>query len=496
MKHTIRLPRILLLPIIVMVITAACSDKSTDTGDEPDDEESYTLVVEKASGLWGYPETSEFTYAWVETIEYCYALKDGYSDLAVILDGASVPDSGSFLMDMDHTLVASCARRIIWRVDVADNVYYCCPAVGDDGTIYISTGAYSITEYGTVYGISPLGTILWSYELAANAYSPVIGTNGSIFVQDYENTLYAFSPSGDLLWTFDDFDYPMHPIYPVGQRVPAIAADGTVYAVADGLYAINPATGERLWRFNPLYGKSCRQPPVIGADGTIYVTIHQHDFYAVNPDGREKWHAQFDHDYEMSFTSPAIDSDGTIYLGVEGTESRVWAFNPDGTVKWKTVVTEPYCRVRGSPTVAPDGTIYISTKACLEARGKVIALSPSGTKLWEYVVMPEHGTAALDDVYSTPTVGADGLIYFGAETERFYALNPDGTLNWKTRLAGINWSSAAILPDGTLYIGTHSGNPGMHGALWALETTSMGYAASPWPCYRHDNKNTGRFGGP
>jgi hypothetical protein len=30
----------------------------------------------------------------------------------------------------------------------------------------------------------------------------------------------------------------------------------------------------------------------------------------------------------------------------------------------------------------------------------------------------------------------------------------------------------------------------------ALEATSMGYATSPWPCYRHHNKNTGRFGGP
>ncbi len=93
-------------------------------------------------------------------------------------------------------------------------------------------------------------------------------------------------------------------------------------------------------------------------------------------------------------------------------------------------------------------------------------------------------------------MGADGLIYFGAETERFYALNPDGSLNWMTRLGGINWSSATILEDGTLYIGTHNNNPGFHGYLWALETTSMGYAASPWPCYRHDNKNTGRFGGP
>lgn len=497
MNHLAYRRAILLIPGLLLCLAAACSDKGTDAGGKPGDGESQTLIVEKASGLWGYPESMEFTYEAPETIEYNYSLMDGYSDIAVTLDGEAVPDSGWFVMDMDHNLVASCRRRWLWNVAVDDEVYYCCPAVGDDGTIFISTGAYSITEYGTVYAVSPTGIIQWSYDLDANAYSPAIGPGGTVYVQDYRNALYAFSPSGDLVWKFTDFEQTQHPIYPVGQKVPAIGADGTVYLAADGLYALHPSTGERLWRFNPLDVKSCRQPPVIGADGTIYLTIHQHDFFAVNPDGSERWHVQFDHDYEMSFTSPAIDADGAIYLGVEGGgDSKVWAFNADGTVKWKYAVTGLYCHVRGSPTIGSDGTIYIATKACLEEHGRIIALSPSGTELWVYDVAPEHGTAALDDVYSTPTVGADGLIYFGAETERFYALNPDGTLNWKTRLAGINWSSAAIMPDGTLYIGAHSGNPGKHGYLWAMETTSMGYTLSPWPCYRHDNKNTGRFGGP
>ena len=497
MKHRSAPLSVLLMASLLLLASTGCGDKAADTGDKPDDEESYTLVVDKDSGLWGYPESIEFTYTWVETIDYIYVPKDGYSNLSVTLDGLAVPDSGRFVMDMDHTLVAACASRGLWSVGVDDEIYYCCPAVGDDGTINISTGVYSVTDYGTVYAVSPTGTIIWSYDLEANAYSPAIGPDGTIYVQDYRNNVYALSPAGDLTWRFDDFDGGEHPIYPVGQRVPAIGADGTVYIAADGLYALNPSTGQRLWHFNPLSGKSCRQPPVIGADGTIYLTIHQHDFYAVNPDSTEKWHVQFDHDYEMTFTSPAIDYDGTIYLGVEGHgDSRVWAFNPDGTVKWKYSVDASYCHVRGSPTIGADGTIYIGIKACPEKHGRVIALTPSGTKVWEYDVIPKPGTAVLDDVYSTPTVGADGLIYFGAETGRFYALNPDGTLNWKTRLGGINWSSAAILPDGRLYIGTHNNNPGMHGYLWALQTTSMGYTASPWPCYRHDNKNTGRFGGP
>ncbi|MFC1661808.1 PQQ-binding-like beta-propeller repeat protein [Gemmatimonadota bacterium] len=482
---------LLVLPFLLLI---GC-DGNGGTGPDPDPTPKYNLVVEKSDGLLGFPESQQTAYNSVQTVDYLYSLMDGSSELLITLDGSAVPDSGRFVMNRDHRLVAGCEKRAFWSVGVPDEIYYPSPAVADDGTIYFGTGAYSITNHGSLFATSPAGAILWSRDLGGNVFSPAIGQDGTVLVQDSDNAVYAFSPAGDLLWTFEDFEYPDHPRYPVGQRVPAIASDGTVYIVADGLYALDPATGQRLWRFNPFFGKSCRQPPVIGEDGTIYLTIHQHDFFAVNPDGTEKWHTQFDNDFEMSFTSPAIDSDGSIYLGVEGAASHVWAFNSDGSVKWKHDIEGDYCSVRGSPTIASDGTVYVSTKACPAEHGKVIALDPSsGRRVWTYVVLPEHGTAALDDVYSTPTVGADGLIYFGSETERFYALNPDGTLNWKTRLGGINWSSAAILFDGTLYIGTHNNNPGMHGYLWALSTSSQGSAASPWPRFRHDNKNTGRAG--
>ena len=34
-------------------------------------------------------------------------------------------------------------------------------------------------------------------------------------------------------------------------------------------------------------------------------------------------------------------------------------------------------------------------------------------------------------IFSTPVIDADGLIYFGSADHSFYALNPDGALNWK-----------------------------------------------------------------
>ena len=478
--------------VFALAFAASCGIFDSDEEEPPPENPwKYALTVHVDEGLWGGPSTGTHYYQKPDTIDYIYGLNTSYSELAVTLDGVTVPDSGSFYLDRDMTLNADCVSRAIWRLTLPKQVYYCCPAVASDGTIYVTTGMFRYSESGSVHAVSPGGAILWTYDLDYNAYSPVVGTDGSIYVQDAHNQAYALTPAGALKWKFNRFDTPIHPWYDVGQRMPAVAEDGTVYVPADGLYALDPDTGERLWHFAPRPG-SCRQSPVIAGDGTIYVFIHQHDFYAVNPDSTLKWHTQLDHDWEMSFACPAIAGDGTIYVGAEGgLNGWVYAFDPaDGSKKWKYDVVGDYRHVRASPTIAADGTIYVTTKAgTASATALVIALNPDGTEKWTYELENLHNA---DDSYSTPSVGADGMIYCGAETSYFYAFRPDGTLAWKTMLEfGLNWSSAAITPDGTAYIGTHTEGGGN---LYALRTSSLGYASSPWPRFRGGNQNTGRSG--
>ncbi len=488
------------------MLNCAKEEKGPVNGDGGNHGYLDTLCVEMDDGVWGWPDAGCHCFAHLQTIRYIYALKPGATNLRVLLDGESIPDSGLIIIDGNHFLEARGENKVIWKLPLEKHFYYCCPAVGDDGTIYVTTGVvYQDYDTGSLYAVSPNGTILWQYDfenlpptvLPNLPYSPAIGNDGTIYVQDYEYRVYAFSPSGELKWRFDDFgidqSWLIH--YDTGQRVPAIGYDGTVYIGANGLYALNPQTGEKIWSFNPLYpGNSCRNSPVVATDGTIYITIHQDDFFAVNPDGSQKWHAKFDFPEEQTFGCPAIGSDGTIYIGTERLGyGFVYAFNPDGTKKWKYAIEGRGRVVRASPTISEDGAIYVATKAGLDSPAIVIALSPEGEKIWEYVVEPTPGPSP-DDVYCTPSVGADGLIYFGAETQRFYCLNPDGSLNWSTQIEyGLNRSSAAIMPDGTLYIGTHHENMPNRGNFYALRTSSKGYAQSPWPRFRKDNKNTGRF---
>ena len=55
-------------------------------------------------------------------------------------------------------------------------------------------------------------------------------------------------------------------------------------------------------------------------------------------------------------SSPAIASDGTIYVGSE--DSKLYAINPNGTLQWAYTTGGS---VYSSPALASDGTIYVGS---------------------------------------------------------------------------------------------------------------------------------------
>jgi outer membrane protein assembly factor BamB len=51
------------------------------------------------------------------------------------------------------------------------------------------------------------------------------------------------------------------------------------------------------------------------------------------------------------------------------------------------------------------------------------AVNPDGTQKWAFAT---GGGCS----YSSPAIGADGVIYFGCNDHNIYAVNPDGTEKW------------------------------------------------------------------
>lgn len=344
-----------------------------------------------------------------------------------------------------------------------------CPAIGSDGTIYVQS--YD----DNLYAINPDGTQKWIFDTGETSrydgedVSPVIGIDGTIYTIARGTNLFALSPDGAQKWAFAGG---------MESESPAVGADGTVYVVAvtqlsSSLYAINP-DGTQNWTFTVGYSSSVSSP-TLASDGTIYV-VAERSLYAVNWDGTEKWVFPSAGRYLSGARSGlAIDADGTIYVGAYET---FYAINPNGTQKWTFATKEAY----GLPAIGEDGTIYVAS----DDEGKLYAINPDGTQKWVISL----GCC----IYTIPTVGVDGTIYVGSNGGDLYAINPNGTQRWIFRtLIGTGvpdniHSPAALGPDGIVYFGTSVG----HNRLYAIYSSSMGLASSPWPKYQGGYHNLGR----
>ena len=97
--------------------------------------------------------------------------------------------------------------------------------------------------------------------------------------------------------------------------------------------------------------------------------------------------------------------------------------------------------VYSSPTIGPDGTIYFGSE-----NGVLYAVSPSGQQRWEC----RTGGA----VYSSPAVDSKGVIYVGSDAGILYAIYPNGLTKWEFDSGTPIWCSPAIDADGALYVGS------------------------------------------
>ena len=101
--------------------------------------------------------------------------------------------------------------------------------------------------------------------------------------------------------------------------------------------------------------------------------------------------------------------------------------------------------VYSSPTIGADGTIYFGSND-----GNVYAVNPNGSQKWSFTT--------LGDVSTSPALGVDGTIYVASQDRNLYALNPGGRRTGNSQPADALSSSPAIGSDGTIYVGSYDDN--------------------------------------
>ena len=346
------------------------------------------------------------------------------------------------------------------------------------GRIYVGSSD------GNLYALNLEGILLWKFSTPSPIRTtPAVGSDGTIYVGSClrcpypdpsggpEGVLYAINPNGTLKWNLT--------ITNSGEGVdtlssPTIGPDGTIYASDEGfrIVAVNPdgALKWQVWTHGEVVG-----PPAVAPDGTIYVQIDDPPptgscadtlnkcLVAVNPDGAIDWGLL---DYG-GFESPAVGTDGTIYIDS-------LAINSNGTFEWQDNQTF------SSPSIGPDGTIYGTVD------GGLFAVSPDGTVQWQFPLEKTGGFCTTPDCSqitrvfvqeSSVAIGSDGTLYFGSGFTKYpgtspsygngtvYAVDPDGTLAWtfttgSCEPCSVNYalSDPAIGSEGTLYVGSSDGN--------------------------------------
>jgi len=214
------------------------------------------------------------------------------------------------------------------------------------------------------------------------------------------------------------------------------------------------ADGDIIWTFTPV-GRLISYP-AIDTDGTIYVGVtegsmlygYKYYLYAVNSDGTQKWVSptmQGTGTGSLTIPQPAIGDDGTIYIGIPG--NKLYAYNANGTLKWEydfLANDNIYGSVESSLAIANDGTIYVGVWANNDLY--LYAINPDGTKKWSYDVGHYWGGEM-----GSPVIAEDGTIYVVA-IHRLFAFNSDGTAKWSknTDLGGIEYN-IAIGDNETIY---------------------------------------------
>lgn len=308
-----------------------------------------------------------------------------------IYDGPAVGGDLVFVPSTDGNIYAATAANgeEVWRFPVQGQARVTPAIVGET--------LYAAGRSGSVYAIdAQAGTEHWTFTGNGEGYAlshPSV-KDGTVYIGDTGGTLYAIdAATGQKDWDIDTGDMissspavgpdriyvgwraqPENPEDDAKGGLDAISkdgtrswrirpgnidgsptiVDGTVYAGSEnGLLALDPATGDRLWKFD----RGAVDSPAV-ADGIVYVGTRNGNLHAINAtSGKEQWSFA---SQKWADTAPAVGADAIAFSSwddrVYGVESN------DGTERWRVELETPL-----SDPAIEDGVVYVASNKSLIA---------------------------------------------------------------------------------------------------------------------------------
>lgn len=320
--------------------------------------------------------------------------------------------------------------KIGFRVSVDGPVAAQVTASPDEAVLYVATLG------GRVVALSRAdGAQRWSFELGDRAYSaPLVDDDGTIYVGTDAKRLVALTPAGKSIFRLEtEGEVDTSPAFGQG-RVILFAAGRQVHAVRRG--------GDLAWRYTAR--RKVFTAPAITDDGLVIVGSQDHRVHAIGPDGVAAWTVDLGADVDGA---PAIADDGSIYVGTDGGE--IVKLDGRGGIAWRTPVLG---FVRGTLSVARNGDVLAGTYGPVP---RVVRVDPAGVVKGAFVV---RGTGAREfGIHGGPLEDEGGVLYFGAQDDAVYAVEPDGTERWRFQTGADVDAPVTMLSDGSLVVASEDG---------------------------------------
>ena len=217
---------------------------------------------------------------------------------------------------------------------------------------------------------------------------------------------------------------------------------------------IHGAPGDLKWTFPTT--NAIRSSPVL-RNGLVYFGTLGGTVFAIDATtGEERWRYQQPspvHGSSAIHGSPALAPNGSLVIG---SLVSLFALNAEtGALLW----SHPTYEIYSSPTVGANGLVYYSTFYNSYLYAVDLA---TGTNRWLAPMM-------MDKTYGSPAIGVGGIVYCGAGWWRgggshLHAFDAEtGARKWQFLTRNQVQSTPAIGPDGTVYI------PSYDKLLYALD---------------------------
>jgi hypothetical protein len=330
----------------------------------------------------------------------------------------------------------------------ADN--YGAPVVGSNGVIYAfdtNNGNYALEA------ISPAtGAINWSFLLTSSAGTvPAVGMDGTIYISNGAS-IYALTDSGSSVSQKWVVNVPLSGGATLGSlnigpngTIYSVSSDGSLIGVTDG------GTSGTIAVQNQFFINALTFAPAIAPDGTVYVAFGNVISARDGTTGAELW----EYGADSNVASPITNSNGNLYFVTQNEVTSISAASGSGN--WSDPLSEfnGFSNfVAGNIAVAANNTIYVALSGSSNifsfySLASVNALS--GASNWTY----QGGVS----FYTQTSVacGGDGTIYFNEnELDSLTDNGTSYTINWQRSISNLtgnlgNGSDLAIGGDGTLY---------------------------------------------